>query len=103
VAYFFGIWGYFVYLYTSPGQPGYAGLSTGWYFVALIARFAAVGLLATAVLYDILHPERDVVRVKTGRDDPAGGVLDAAPDRLVLGWQRWVRRPAEVSAGLLLI
>ena len=88
VAYFFGIWGYFVYLYRSPGDGGYAGLSTGWYFVLLLARFAAVGLLATAVILDILHPERDVVRVKGGRDDPAGGALDGAPDRLVLIWQR---------------
>ena len=99
VAYFFGIWGYFVYLYRSPGDGGYAGLSTGWYFVLLLARFAAVGLLATVVMHDILHPERDVVRVKGGRDDPAGGVLDGAPDRLVLIWQRAARRPVEVSAG----
>ena len=54
VAYFFGIWGYFVYLYRSPGDGGYAGLSTGWYFVVLLARFAAVGLLATVVM--LRHP-----------------------------------------------
>ena len=99
VAYFFGIWGYFVYLYRSPGDGGYAGLSTGWYFVLLLARFAAVGLLATVVLHDILHPERDVVRVKGGRDDPAGGVLDGTPDRLILSWERGPRRPVEASAG----
>jgi uncharacterized membrane protein len=99
VAYFFSIWGYFVYLYRSPGEPGYAGISPGWYFVVLLARFIAVGLLATVVVYDILHPERDVVRA-TGHDDPAGGVLDGAPDRLVLSWQRSARRPIQVSAGL---
>ena len=31
-------------------------------------------------------------------DDPAGGVLDGAPDRLVLGWRGAGRRPAEVTA-----
>ncbi len=99
VAYFFGIWGYFVYLYTAPGQQGYTGISPGWYFATLLARFIAVGLLAAVVVADILHPERDVVRAH-GRDDPAGGVLDGAPDRLVLGWQRPARRPAQASASL---
>jgi hypothetical protein len=33
-------------------------------------------------------------------DDPAGGVLDGAPDQLVLGWRRAGRRePAEAAAG----
>ncbi len=99
VAYFFGIWGYFVYLYTAPGQPGYAGITPGWYFVTLLARFLTVGLVCGFVVIDVLHPERDVVRL-SGRDDPAGGVLDGAPDRLVLGWQRGARRPAQASASL---
>ena len=100
VVYFFGIWGYFVYLYRSPGDGGYLGLSSGWYFAVLLARFATVGLLATVVVHDILHPERDVVRATGDRDDPAGGVLDGAPDRLVIVWQRGVPRPVEASAGL---
>jgi len=99
VAYFFGIWGYFVYLYRSPGELGYTGISPGWYFVVLLARFAAVGLLATVVVHDIFHPERDVVRAAGQHDDPAGGVLDGAPDRLVLVWQRGARRAAQVSTG----
>jgi uncharacterized membrane protein len=100
VAYFFGIWAYFVYLYRSPAEAGYAGLSPGWYFAALAARLLTVGLLASVVVRDILYPERDVVRAARGRDDPAGGVLDGAPDRLVIAWQRGGRRPAQVSAGL---
>jgi hypothetical protein len=100
VAYFFGIWGYFVYLYPTPGETGYTGLSPGWYFATLVARLVTVGLLAAVVVRDILYPERDVVRTGRGRDDPAGGVLDGAPDRLVIVWRPGTRRPAEVSAGL---
>jgi uncharacterized membrane protein len=88
VAYFFGIWGYFVYLYPSPGGTGYTGIGPGWYFVTLAARLLTVGLLASVVVRDIFHPERDVVRAAKDRDDPAGGVLDGAPDRLVIVWQR---------------
>jgi hypothetical protein len=90
IAYFFGIWGYFAYLYHTPGEPGYAGFSPGWYFLVLTARFITVGLLAAAVIYDILHPERDVVRL-AGNDDPAGGVLDGAEDRVVLTFPRTAR------------
>ena len=39
VAYFFGIWGYFVHMYQSP-----AGVTIGWYFVILAARLVSVGL-----------------------------------------------------------
>ena len=99
VAYFFGIWGYFVYLYQAPDQAGLPGFSPGWYFATLIARLLAVGLLAFVVVQDILHPERDVVRAR-GHDDPAGGVLDGAPDRVVIVWQRGARRPAQASASL---
>ena len=99
VAYFYGVWGYFVYLYRTPGEPGFGGVTPGWYFAILLARFLAVGLLAAVVVTDILHPERDVVRA-SGRDDPAGGVLDGAPDRVVLNWERGSRRPVQASASL---
>jgi len=58
---------------------GYQGISTGWYFATLLARFLAVGLLAAYVVRDIINPERDPVRA-LGHDDPAGGVLNGAPD-----------------------
>jgi hypothetical protein len=37
---------------------------------------------AALVVRDVLQPERDVVR-RDGVDDPAGGVLDGAPDARV--------------------
>ena len=85
VAYFFGIWGYLIFVYAAEGHPvtGYQGISTGWYFATLLARFLTVGLLAAYVVRDILDPERDVARA-LGTDDPAGGVLDHAEDRFRL-------------------
>jgi hypothetical protein len=38
-------------------------------------------VIAGLVVRDVLRPERDVVR-QSGMDDPAGGVLDGARDRL---------------------
>ena len=57
VAYFLGIWGYFVYLYSAPGAAGYTGITTGWYFVILAARLLTVALLASTVVADILQPD----------------------------------------------
>jgi Glycosyltransferase family 87 len=103
VGYFFGIWGYLIFVYrTAEGGvvTGYQGISTGWYFAVLLARFLTVALLAAYVVRDILHPERDVVRAH-GLDDPAGGVLDQAEDRfrirLSLPGPR-VSRAGDVSA-----
>jgi uncharacterized membrane protein len=80
VGYFFGIWGYLLFVYRSGAViPGYNGISSGWYFATLLARFLTVALLSAYVVRDILQPERDVVRAQ-GSDDPAGGVLDHAPD-----------------------
>jgi hypothetical protein len=86
VGYFFGIWGYLIFIYrtTQDGVvTGYLGIGTGWYFAVLLARFLTVALLAAYVVRDILYPERDVVRAH-GLDDPAGGVLDQAEDRFRL-------------------
>jgi Glycosyltransferase family 87 len=85
VAYFFGIWGYLIFVFIGEGNQvtGYQGISTGWYFAVLLARFLTVGLLAAYVVRDILQPERDVVRAR-GHDDPAGGILDHAEDRFRL-------------------
>jgi uncharacterized membrane protein len=78
VGYFFAIW---AYLLTQVGGPG--GIGSGLYFTALLARFGTVALLCVLVVRDILRPGSDVVRAG-GEDDPAGGVLAGAPDRLVL-------------------
>jgi uncharacterized membrane protein len=98
VAYFLGIWGYFTYLYQAPGTVGYDGISTGWYFVILAARLLSLALLASTVVVDILQPQRDRVRASGVNDDPAGGVLDRAPDRLAVTWHRVIRHPAEAAA-----
>jgi uncharacterized membrane protein len=94
VAYFFGIWGYFAYLYRTPGETGYTGISPGWYFATVVARFLTVGLYAGFVVRDVLVPERDVVRLADA-DDPAGGVIDGAEDRLVITWRGAAHRAAQ--------
>lgn len=84
VGYFFGIWGYLLYISRNGTViPGYNGIGPGWYLAALLARFLTVALLCGYVVRDILRPEQDVVRAD-GEDDPAGGVLARAPDRFVL-------------------
>ena len=99
VAYFFAIWGYLIFVYASEGNPvtGYGGLSTGWYFAAVGARFLAVALLAAYVVRDILYPERDLVRAG-GQDDPAGGVLDHAGDQFRLRRPAWLGGPKQAGA-----
>jgi len=101
VGYFFGIWGYLIFVYrTGQGGvvTGYQGISTGWYFAVLLARFLAVALLSAYVVRDILYPEQDVVRAH-GSDDPAGGILDQAEDRLRIRLPRpRSRRPGAASA-----
>jgi uncharacterized membrane protein len=92
VIYFFGIWGYLVYLYGAPG-----GLPTGWYFIALGVRLGAVALLAYFVVADILQPSRDVARLQ-GTDDPAGGILNGAPDRLRIHLRLRLRRATSARA-----
>jgi uncharacterized membrane protein len=80
VGYFFAIWAYLITA-SGPGTPG--GIGTGLYFAAVLARFGTVALLAGLVVADILRPGRDIVRAE-GEDDPAGGVLDGAPDVFTL-------------------
>lgn len=84
VGYFFAIWAYLIAVSVAgPSFIGVGGIGTGLYFTALIARFATVLVLCGLVVRDILQPARDVVRAG-GADDPAGGVLSGAADRLVL-------------------
>jgi len=86
VGYFYAIWGYLIFV--TPNVHASGAVGQGLYFTALIARFAAVLLLCVLVIRDIIRPDRDVVRADAVTDDPAGGVLDGAPDRLVLALQR---------------
>jgi uncharacterized membrane protein len=93
VAYFFGIWGFFVNMYDPPH-----GVTVGWYFVILTARLLTLAVLVSTVIADILQPERDRVRAYGHNDDPVGGVLDGAPDRLSVTRCRIVRHSAGAPA-----
>ncbi len=56
------------------------GIDIGWFFAAVLLRDALLLMVAALVVRDVLRPEHDVVRAD-GTDDPAGGLLDGAPDR----------------------
>ena len=86
VAYFYAIWGYLIF--ETPDAHASGAVGPGLYFTALLARFCSVLLLSGLVIRDIIRPDRDVIRADGDTDDPAGGVLDGAPDRLVLALQR---------------
>lgn len=96
VGYFFAIWAYLITVdLHGHGYAAVGGISPGLYFAALIARFVAVAALCGLVVRDVLRPAGDVVRAD-GVDDPAGGVLDEAPDRW--GVRLPLRRPAAPGA-----
>ena len=71
---------FFVSLPLGEGDQGSEGIDQAWFLGAVVVRDLALVLLAAAVVRDVLRPDRDVVRAD-GTDDPAGGVLDSAPDR----------------------
>jgi uncharacterized membrane protein len=61
------------------------GIEVEWFFLGVLIRDVAVLVLMGLVVRDVLRPDGDVVRTSwPGVDDPAGGVLDHAPDRVVL-------------------
>jgi uncharacterized membrane protein len=61
------------------------GVEIEWFFLAVAVRDIAVLVLMALVVRDVLHPDGDVVRTSwPGVDDPAGGPLEHAPDRVVL-------------------
>jgi uncharacterized membrane protein len=74
VLYFLGIWLYLL----EQSHPG-KGLEWQPYIVSLFGRDIAVLGLCVLVIIDVLRPSHDIVRAD-GSDDPAGGVLDGAPD-----------------------
>lgn len=69
---------YFVHLDSPEGKD--EGLHVEWFVGAVLLRDLALLVLCALVVRDMYRPEHDVVRA-TGDDDPAGGVLDGAPDR----------------------
>ena len=65
-------------------KGGAKGIGYAWFFgMGLLPRDLVLLGLVGLVVYEILHPDADVVRA-AGDDDPAGGVLDGAPDALAL-------------------
>ncbi|WP_181768103.1 glycosyltransferase family 87 protein [Streptomyces albidus (ex Kaewkla and Franco 2022)] len=81
VVYFIGIWLYLAY--TGSGDK-HQGLPTEGYQLVILIHLLGTLYLCAMVVRDALKPERDVVR-RDGSDDPAGGVLDGAPDVFVRG------------------
>ena len=67
------------YFFIANDKPG-EGIDIGWFFAAVLVRDALLIAFAAFVVRDVLRPEHDIVR-RGGVDDPAGGVLDGAPDR----------------------
>lgn len=89
IGYFAAIWAYLLGVTTQFTQ----GIGSGLYFVALLARSVTVLVLCALIVRDVLRPERDVLRAEEV-DDPAGGVLDGAPDRFALHLGGLIRKPA---------
>lgn len=56
------------------------GVDLGWFTSAVLLRDVLLVVLCVLIIREIRRPHLDVVR-RTGADDPAGGVLDEAPDR----------------------
>jgi uncharacterized membrane protein len=78
---------------------GSKGVEFQWFLLAVLIRDAALIGYCVLVIRDILRPERDIVRA-CGVDDPAGGVLDGAPDgEYPAALPRWLQ-PSGVAVGL---
>jgi uncharacterized membrane protein len=61
------------------------GIDEEWFWLVVLGRDLAVVLLVALVVREVWRPDHDVVRTSwPGVDDPAGGVLDHAPDVLTL-------------------
>ncbi|MDQ1706162.1 MAG: hypothetical protein QOF18_2528 [Frankiaceae bacterium] len=71
------------YFFVGNDRPG-QGVPIEVFFTAVVLRDIALVVVVALVVREVLRPEHDVVRA-AGVDDPAGGVLDGAPDR-------WPRR-----------
>ena len=71
------------FMFIGLDQPA-NGVSSSWFFAAVSIRDVLLLVIAAFVVRDIVDPSRDVVRQSEG-DDPAGGVLDGAPDAGYLG------------------
>ena len=76
-----------LYLYGEQNK----GLPEQWFTATVLLRDLAVMGLCALVVWQIYHPERDLVRYGRRIDDPTGGVFDNAPDAPP-GWlPEWLR------------
>jgi uncharacterized membrane protein len=65
---------------------------------ATVVRLAATAWVCALIVRDVLHPHDDPIRAD-GSDDPAGGVLDGAPDtQIAVGWLKPSTRQLDHSA-----
>jgi uncharacterized membrane protein len=71
------------------------GVDVEWFYTAVVLRDVALVVLMALVVRDVWDPDADRVRTSwPGIDDPAGGVLDGAPDRWRMDGRR-LRSAAE--------
>ena len=81
------VWAPRMYYYLGTDAKG---LPAPWFYGAVLLRDLAVVAIAVLVVRSVLRPEHDPVRTprdpsfSRGLDDPDGGVLDEAPDRVRL-------------------
>jgi uncharacterized membrane protein len=68
-----------LYVLVATDHPD-QGMPIGAYLLLIVVRDVVLAALLALVVREALDPGRDVVR-RGGVDDPAGGVLDQAPDR----------------------
>jgi uncharacterized membrane protein len=74
---------------------GHRGVDVEWFYSAVCLRDVALVALMALVVWDVWHPDADLVRRSwPGTDDPAGGPLDQAPDRCTLRRPITLRRAA---------
>src|SRR3712207_4029501 len=65
------------------------GVDVEWFYLAVGLRDVALVVLMALVVRDVWNPDADLVRRSwPGTDDPAGGVLDQATDRLAITLRR---------------
>ncbi|MEP7055173.1 MAG: glycosyltransferase 87 family protein [Actinomycetota bacterium] len=87
---FYGALGYLAYW----GDPAH-GVTAGRFFVAVLVRNLVLIAMSVLMVRDMYKPDQDVVR-RDGTDDPAGGVLDGAPEN----WPQWRRSRGKHAAGV---
>lgn len=100
VAYFIAVWWYLA----GYGVEDAKGMTPQWYAFFTVVHIVATVWLAAVIVRDTLHPQCDIVRtdgVPEDVDDPGGGVLDRAAERLPwLGRGRTLEAVGSPAAGV---